>query len=283
MKLRILFANKFFHPDSGSETLSFEIMENLQRMGHEVIPFSMKHPSNLPTPYSKYFVTEVNYQDQTGSLVRKLKIAKSLVYSWEAKRKMKMLLEDCHPQIAHFQDTSRHISPSVLTALGKKGIPVVMTLNDPTMFFPNHAFSRDDSVSEEAKGKSFYQAVKHRCIHNPLIFSMLGAMERYMPKWGGVDFKSVALFITSSQFTKSKMVEYGIPEDKIIVLPNCIDLSLNHPTAQEDDYILFWGRLTEVGGISTLVEAIKKVPRIKLVIWGGGELKEKILEIRRME
>lgn len=281
MKLRILFANKFFHPGDGSETVSFQSIENLQRMGHEVIPFSMKHPSNLSTPYSKYFVTEVNYHDQNGSFVSKLKIATSLIYSWEAKKKMERLLKDHPPHIAHLHNIYDQFSPSILPILKKRGIPVVMTLHDFNLACPNDTFLRGDSLCEICEGKNFYQAIKHRCIYNSLVFSALCAVEMYVHRWWGVYTKSVDLFIALSQFTKNKMTKYGIPEEKIVVLPNCIDLSLNYPTGETEDYILFVGRLSEKDGIITLVKAMERLPQVKLVIAGEGELKEKLLEIKR--
>jgi len=279
--LKILLANKFFHPGGGPETVMFQSMENLQKMGHEVIPFSMKHPSNVATPYSKYFVAEVNYHDQNGSFVRKLKIATSLIYSWEAKKRMKRLLEDCHPQIAHLHNIYHQISPSILPALKRREIPVVMTLHDFKLVCPNYTFLRGDSVCEECEGKNFYQAVKHKCIHDSLLFSTLGAVEMYLHKWWGVYTKSVDLFIALSQFTKDKMIRYGIPEEKISVFPNCIDLSSAAPTAQSEGYILFLGRLSEKNGILTLIKAMEKLPQVRLVIAGEGGLKERILEIKK--
>ncbi len=281
MKLRILFANKFFHPGDGSETASFQTMENLRSMGHEVIPFSMKHPSNLPTPYTKYFITEVNYHDQNGSFVRKLKIATSLIYSWEAKKKMERLIQDCSPQIAHLHNIYHQTSPSILPILKKKGIPVVMTLHDFKLVCPNYTLSRSNSFCEDCQGKNFYQAVKNRCINDSFFFSALGAVEMYVHKWWGVYTKSVDLFIALSQFTKNKMIKYKIPQEKIVVLPNCIDLSSNRPTAQTEEYILFLGSLSERNGLFTLINAMEKLPQINLVIAGEGELKEKLMQIKR--
>jgi len=103
----------------------------------------------------------------------------------------------------------------------------------------------------------------------------------YVHRWWGVYTKSVDLFIALSQFAKNKMIKYGIPEEKIVVLPNCIDLSSNYPAGETEDYILFVGRLSEKDGIITLVKAMEKLPQIKLVIAGEGELKEKLLQIKR--
>lgn len=279
--MKILVANKFFYPGSGPEMVLFQSMETLKKLGHETIPFSMKHPSNLPTPYSKYFVTEVNYHDQNGSFVRKLKIATSLIYSWEAKKKMERLLEDSRPDVAHLHNIYHQLSPSILPVLKKRGIPTVMTLHDFKLVCPNYTFLRSDSLCEICEGKYFYQAIKHRCIYNSLVFSALGALEMYLHRWWGVYTKSVDLFIALSKFAKNKMTKYGIPEEKIVVLPNCIDLSSNYPTGKTEDYILFVGRLSEKDGIITLVKAMERLPQIKLVIAGEGELKEKLLQIKR--
>ena len=42
-KMRVLFINKFLHPNGGSETYIFRLGEELVRAGHEVEYFGMEH------------------------------------------------------------------------------------------------------------------------------------------------------------------------------------------------------------------------------------------------
>ncbi len=59
--MRILLVNKFFYHKGGAETYFFALAEGLQALGHEVAFFSMQHPENEPSYWSKYFVSEKDY------------------------------------------------------------------------------------------------------------------------------------------------------------------------------------------------------------------------------
>lgn len=92
--MKVLMVNKFFYPFGGPETAFFETTRLLEEHGHEVIPFSMKDPRNLATPYEEYFVENVDYKNlDQYSLSQKLKFSMKLIYSPEAARKIGMLVE----------------------------------------------------------------------------------------------------------------------------------------------------------------------------------------------
>jgi len=270
--LKIVMAHKFFHPAGGPETVLFQSMRVLNSLGHEVIPFSMKHPRNLKTPYSRYFVSEVNYNNHNGDILKKLKTAVNLIYSVEAQKKMEKLINDTRPQLAHLHNIYHQISPSILRPLKKHGIPVVMTLHDFKLACPSYTFLRNGTPCEICEGKHFYRAVAHRCVKNSFLSSFLCATEMYLHKMLQTYSKGVDVFIVLSQFSKEKMIRYGLPEEKIEVLPNCIDVDQYHPQKMVGDYVLFLGRLSEKNGIFTLVQAMKHIPEVKLKVAGEGEM-----------
>ena len=55
--MRILLVNKYFYRKGGAETYFFALAEGLKELGHEVAFFSMKHPNNEPSRWSKFFVS----------------------------------------------------------------------------------------------------------------------------------------------------------------------------------------------------------------------------------
>lgn len=56
--MKILLVNKYFYRKGGAETYFFALAEGLKSLGHEVAFFSMQHPNNEPSYWSKYFVSE---------------------------------------------------------------------------------------------------------------------------------------------------------------------------------------------------------------------------------
>ena len=62
----ILQANKFFYEKGGSERYFFALSRALEARGHRVVPFAMRHPRNLPSDCSRYFVAQRDY-DAAGA------------------------------------------------------------------------------------------------------------------------------------------------------------------------------------------------------------------------
>jgi len=89
-------------------------------------------------------------------------------------------------------------------------------------------------------------------------------------------------FIAVSEFIKGKMIDQGIPEEKIRVHYIGIDVDFFEPDAIEDrdPVVLFVGRLTEKKGVQYLIRAMERVqretPDLRLVVVGDGERRERL-------
>ena len=57
-------------------------------------------------------------------------MAAKAIYSFEAQRKLRQLIDEFKPDIAHLHCIYHHLSPSILPVLHKAGIPTVMTAHD---------------------------------------------------------------------------------------------------------------------------------------------------------
>lgn len=269
--MKILFVNKYYHPSGGPEKVLLQSKEKLESLGNKVILFSMQHPRNLKTPYSRYFVCNVDYNG-SNSLWNKAKMSLNIFYSLEAKKKMELLLEEEKPDLAHLHNIYHQISPSILPVLKKKGIPVVMTLHDFKLVCPNYTFLREGNPCEGCEGKHFYKAVLHRCVKNSYWKSLICSLEMYLHRFLKLYQKYVDQFIVLSEFSKEKMVLYGLPEGKITYLPNYTELPSNGSDVNLNRYILFLGRLSQKNGILTLIQAMEKLKGVPLIVAGEGEL-----------
>ena len=63
--MKIMYANKYFFRNGGSEVVMFDEMELMRTMGIEVVHFAMSDPRNLASPYASYFVTPKDYHSQS--------------------------------------------------------------------------------------------------------------------------------------------------------------------------------------------------------------------------
>ena len=134
--MRILQVNKYNYLRGGSEKYFIELSKELERAGHQVAIFSMRHPKNLPSLWEKYFVSRVSFSENSlyYSLLRPFRV----LYSFEAKRKFSKLIKKFKPDIIHIHNIYHQISPSILPVAKKYNIPVVMHLHDYKLICPNY-------------------------------------------------------------------------------------------------------------------------------------------------
>ena len=276
--MKILQVNKFFYQFGGSETYFFNLRKALIRSGHEIIDFSMQNEDNLPSKYSKYFVSKVNY-NTIGTFVDKLKTIGRIVYSFEAKRKIKELIEDTKPDIVHLHNFYHQISPSILSVFKKYNIPVVMTAHDYKILCPNYRMFTNNKACERCKKFRYYNVVRHKCIKNSRLASIVVMVEMYLHRWCLKSYrKNIDMLIAPSEFMREKFISWGWNESRIVHLPNFVDtkeIEENITQSEKQDYALYFGRLSHEKGVDVLIRAMSLVKSdIKLKIAGNGPKRE---------
>ena len=137
--MRILLVNKFHYRKGGAETYYLTVGSELERMGHEVAYFSMRHPDNLPCEWDKYFVTQREYNNVKDPL-KAARDGMALIYSPEAKRNFQALCEEFRPDVVHLNNVHRQITLSILDApyLGENKVPVFYTAHDYVTVCPGY-------------------------------------------------------------------------------------------------------------------------------------------------
>jgi len=110
--VKILMAHKFYWPKAGAETYVFALTRLLEEAGHTVIPFAMEHPSNLPSPYAKYFVSQVEFRGRRNLWTDAGRAAR-VIYSREARSKLAALLSET-PTVRDFELVGQNLDPAVL-------------------------------------------------------------------------------------------------------------------------------------------------------------------------
>ena len=171
--------------------------------------------------------------------------------------------------VVHFHNTFPLISPLAVRAASKYA-PVVMTLHNYRTACVSGVPTRDGKVCSLCLDKKcVLDGVKHRCYRGSLFATLplainIALYRRLLPKW-------VSRFIVLSEFQKRKMVEYGWPEENIVVKGNFVSHNPVNPVQEKKDQIVYVGRLSKEKGVETLIKAFKQLGRrTKLVIVGDG-------------
>ena len=269
--MHILQINKFYHIVGGVDRYYLDLGKLLKKKGHKVAYFSMDHPRNQKTKWSKYFVSNASFNKPY--LGQGFKLFLRMLYSREARRQIAGLLDDFRPDIAHIHHIYHQISPSILLELKKRKIPIVHTVGDYHLISPHHnnLFHRDH-ICEVSKPHRYYKTVIHKCIKNSYLASLAEAVEQYFHYYLKIYIKNIDLFISPSKFMTGKLIEYGLPQERIRTLPYFTDYLSSPMSKEEGKYILYFGRLSEEKGLRFLVDNVGKLPDIRLIIAGEGPL-----------
>jgi glycosyltransferase involved in cell wall biosynthesis len=278
-KLNILIVNWTWFPSGGDWTYIENISKFYQSKGHEVIPFSMHDERNLPSPYSDYFINKINYKElnRKKTALNGLKTLRNTTYSFEAKTKLKMLL-DKHPvDVVHLNNIHHYLTPaSIIPEFKKRNIPIIWTLHDYVILCPNTTFTSNDKICEKCKGGKFYKCITNKCKKQSVQASFVAAMEAYTNQILN-PYKYVDYFICPSDFILKKFVAFGFNLKKLIQIYNLFDIVSVHdsrtPASVRSDkrpYIVYAGRIEKVKGVFTMARAIAD-QNADLYILGNGE------------
>jgi glycosyltransferase involved in cell wall biosynthesis len=264
----LLTINNYYYNRGGSETIFFEHNRMLEALGWNVVPFSMRHASNLPTPWSEYFIDDLEMHGDY-SLVQKLTRLPKVIYSFEARRRLDQLVAKVRPDIAHAHNIYHHISPSILGLLKRRGIPTVLTLHDLKIACPAYNMLAPDGICERCRGGKLYNVVLNRCIGGSAAMSFVVMIEALLHKLLGSYRSHVDCFIVPSNFYIDKFCEWGMPRELFRHVPNFVDVSRYEPRYAPGDGFLYFGRVIRQKGVGTLIRAAAQA-RVPLRIAGTG-------------
>ncbi|MDD5644147.1 MAG: glycosyltransferase, partial [bacterium] len=280
--MKILLINKFLYPRGGDAVSTLETGRLLEGKGHKADFWGMKHPLNPEFKYAGLFVDNFDLNARLSAM-SKFKAAARLLYSTEAKKKIASVLDEYRPDIVHINNISRYISPSILHAIKKKNIPIVMTMRDMQMVCPTYLMLSGGMPCEKCKKGRFYWCVLKKCTKDSYSKSILNAFEMYLHHKIMHIYGAVDVFISPSIFLKEKAAEMGFSRE-IKYLPNFIDLKDCTPQySAPGRRIVYFGRLSPEKGVFTLLKAAKLADEAEFDIIGDGPAGETVRSFIKTE
>lgn len=284
--MKILMINKFLHPNGGSETYIFKLGEYLISQGHEVQYFGMEHEGRQVGNEVNAYTSDMDFHG--GSKLAKLTYPIKTIYSTEARKKIRLVLEDFQPDVCHLNNFNYQLTPSVILEIVKwrketgRNCRIVFTAHDYQLICPNHMCNNPNSHEncEKCLGGQFIHCLKGKCIHGSTAKSAVGMLEAYVWKWNGV-YKYIDTIICCSQFMKNKMDSNPLFAQKTVAIHNFIDKPEWEETKKKD-YVLYFGRFSKEKGIETLIKVCKQLPEIPFVFAGTGPLEETINNVKNI-
>jgi glycosyltransferase involved in cell wall biosynthesis len=268
---RLLSINNYFYRRGGSEAVFFEHNRLFEEAGWSVVPFAMQDSLNVQTPWEEHFAAPVDFSNAKSTRLR-LAAAAKLIYSLEARRRIRQLSTLTHPSIAHAHNIYHHLSPSILGELRRLGIPVVMTLHDLKIACPAYKMFTHGRVCERCRGGALHNVIRQRCIKGSLAMSALVWLESTVHRRLDLYQKNVTRFVVPSRFFLSKLTEWGFDPKRFVYIPNFIEVGGPSPGPLSGKAVISYvGRLVPEKGVATLIRAAARAGVPLRVVGTGPE------------
>jgi glycosyltransferase involved in cell wall biosynthesis len=243
-----LVAHNIYQQPGGEDQCVAADVATLRAHGHEVTQYCL-------------------HNDSIHGMNR-ARLASRTIWNHSAYRELRKLLRTHRIQIAHFHNTFPLISPAAYYAARAENVRVVQTLHNYRLLCANALLLRDGEVCEDCLGKLVpWPGIVHKCYRgnraaSTTVAAML-ATHRVLGTW----WKAVDVYIALTEFGRRKLIDGGLPADKITVKPNC---AYPDPGVGKGNggYAVFVGRLSAEKGLDTLLKAWRHL---------GGDVPLKLL------
>lgn len=208
--------------------------------------------------------------------ISKLKLLFTIWFSFEHYQKIKKIVQEEKIDIVHVHNFFPLLTPAIFKAAKKGGAKVVHTLHNYRLWCISGILYRDGyGICELCVKKRFsLHGVVNKCYRKSLSQSLVAQLAFLFYKATKV-FDFIDYFFVLTNFQKEKITLLGVDEDKIILKPNSLRLSLDIQK-EKQDYI-YVGRLEESKGIYELLKVWSNLDaKYRLIVVGGGDVSENL-------
>lgn len=283
--MKILMVNKFLYPNGGSETYMFKLGKYLSSLGHEVQYFGMSDDRNIVGNSANSYTSNMDFRNGKKKKIFEIKYPFKIIYSNEAKKKIKIVLENFQPDVVHMNNINFQLTPSIIYEIKKHGIPMVQTVHDPQIACPNHRLyvEKTGKICEKCVSGSYINCLKSKCMQGSTVKSLISTIESYYYHIRNT-YNLVDMYICPSKFISEIIKKGRVKDSRISVMYNFSDQIPELPEKLDTKpYVLYFGRLSQEKGINTLVSVCKRLPNIKFIFAGIGPLVDELRDISNIE
>jgi glycosyltransferase involved in cell wall biosynthesis len=191
--------------------------------------------------------------------------------------------------VVHVHNFFPLISPSIYYACRREGVPVVQTLHNYRLLCSNAEWYRDGKVCEECLHHGLRRGVRYGCYQGSKLgtaaLSLMVGVHRQARTWA----EKVDCYVALTEFARRKLIEGGLPAERIRVKPNFVlpdpgsKWTRSRDAARQEGnrggsegYALFVGRLVQAKGVFSLMKAWERMTDIPMKIAGDGPCREQL-------
>jgi len=266
--MRILHVNKFLYRRGGAESYLLDVAQHQRARGHEVAFWGMDHPENTETDLARYFPSYIEFEPVPSGLVSRVRAGARMVWSPASEHGLTDAIAHVRPDVVHFHNVYHQLSPSVVKATSRSGVPSVMTLHDYKLACPSYQLLAHGKPCTACLDGGPWQAVRTRCKDDSLGASTMLAAETWLHQRLHA-YAGVGVFICPSRFLRDVMSRAGVYPDRLRVIPHFVEAAGGPVNQGRGGPVVFAGRLSPEKGVDTLVRAAASLPEGATVTVAG--------------
>lgn len=283
--MKVLLVNKFLYPKGGAETYVFKLGEALTAHGHQVEYFGLENEKNIVGNRVGSYVSHMDFGEGVS---KNLTAPFRMIYSREARKKIKKVLYDFQPDVVNMNNIQFHLTPSMILEIEKyrkktgRKVKIVYTAHDYQLICPSHGlFDVNIQPCEKCLGGNYTYCLRTKCVKNSRAKSFLGMLDAYFWKISKA-YSCIDTIICPSQFLKEKLDLQKRFASKTVALHNFIEPQ-EAVEVEKEDYVLEFGHLSRDKGTNTLLEVAKRMPNTRFLFAGYGKAEEDIAKVENAE
>jgi glycosyltransferase involved in cell wall biosynthesis len=248
--VRILLAHSFYRVPGGEDSYV--------RMQMDLL--ASRHSVDLIGP--------VNESLSKGQAVHRL------LHSRDTTAEVEAAIDRFRPDVVHLHNPYPALGPSVHLAARRRKVPLVMTVHNVRLRCPNGLMFTEGELCRRCEGGVYAHALLHRCFPTRSQAAAY-ASALWIHRFALRTDSAVTLFLPPSRFLGRRLGEWGIPPERIEVVPHCVPPAAD-PGRPPGEYGLFLGRLSNEKGVDVLLEALAAAGDPPFRIAGAGPAEERL-------
>ena len=262
--MRVLAVHNYYQQRGGEDQCFEDEVRVLRSHGHDV---------------SEFIVHNDSIQD-----ANKLKVAIDTLWSRKSYRAMHSAILESKPDVIHVMNTFPLLSPSIFYAAKRLKVPIIHEIANYRVSCANALLLRDGKICQKCLDWIVpLPAIRYKCYRNSTFGSAVVASTILLHQLLRTWHRAVDLIMCPSEIARSKLIESGLPSEKIVVKKNALDFDPGLGKGPSG-FVVFVGRLSPEKGLHTLVKAWKENERLpKLKIIGDGPMAEYVQSSQRQD
>lgn len=273
--MNILLINNNLYASGGDWSYIKSVADLYEQNGHTVYMWGLYRENNIYKNDEDLQVHPIDLHSAKQNKIRAcLSVLSNSIYSKEAKYKIGCFLDRHKIDIVQLNSIRLGITPSIITTIKKRGIPIVWRMIDYYQICPNFRLRHHDKNCFQCVNGNFLHCILNNCKESYLTSTFV-SMEAFFYKFKRT-FNLVDAYSFQNNFSKDLFVKSGYELDKCYVHYNPYDSSNIKPSLGVGSSVLYFGRIEKEKGVYVLVETAKQLPDITFNIVGIGSEEEKI-------